>query len=166
MQPHEAMYMKTNVKTPGFKSRPIQSELEINYDSRFFAHTEKVDLDAYTRLIFDAFVGDDELRRAWEIFTLLLHTIEKENIRSIVYKEGSRGPKEADESITHEAGYIRNEDYVFYDGGIARKTGGADSLRSAPAACKEVPPVPESEWTVRFGRHGTKLCAQHDVAWR
>jgi glucose-6-phosphate 1-dehydrogenase len=76
MQPSEAVYMKTNVKSPGFTARPIQSELEVNYDTRYFAHNKESNPDAYTRLILDvlqgkqgAFVRDDELRRAWEIFT-------------------------------------------------------------------------------------------------
>jgi glucose-6-phosphate 1-dehydrogenase len=113
MQPHEAIYMKTNVKSPGFAAKPIQSELEVNYDSRFFAHQKEANPDAYTRLILDvlqrrhaAFVRDDELRRAWEIFTPLLHRIEKENIQPIIYKQGGRGPKEADEFIHTKGGYV------------------------------------------------------------
>lgn len=77
MQPKEAVYMKTNVKSPGFSAKPVQSELELNYDTRFFAHEDKKNPEAYTRLLLDvlqgrqsAFVRDDELRRAWEIFTV------------------------------------------------------------------------------------------------
>ncbi|GAX27787.1 glucose-6-phosphate 1-dehydrogenase [Fistulifera solaris] len=117
MQPKEAIYMKTNVKSPGFTSTPIQSELEVNYDSRFEANCNP---DAYTRLILDvirgrhsAFVRDDELRYAWEIFTPLLHEIEKSGVSPIVYKQGSRGPPEADDFIEKKAGYIRNKDYKF-----------------------------------------------------
>jgi glucose-6-phosphate 1-dehydrogenase len=117
MQPKEAIYMKTNVKSPGFTSTPIQSELEVNYDSRFEANCNP---DAYTRLILDvirgrhsAFVRDDELRYAWEIFTPLLHEIEKSGVSPIVYKQGSRGPPEADNFIEKKAGYIRNKDYKF-----------------------------------------------------
>lgn len=61
-----------------------------------------------------AFVRDDELRRAWEIFTPILHKIEKEKIRPIIYKQGSRGPKEADDFISKQGGYTRNEYYTFY----------------------------------------------------
>jgi NAD binding domain of 6-phosphogluconate dehydrogenase/Glucose-6-phosphate dehydrogenase, C-terminal domain len=135
MQPDEAIYMKTNVKSPGFASRPIQSELEVNYDTRFFAHQQEVNPDAYTRLILDvlqgkhaAFVRDDELRRAWEIFTPLLDIIEKDNIQPIIYKQGTRGPPESDAFVSEKAGYIRNEDYVFYEGGVARKTEGTDTF--------------------------------------
>ena len=131
MQPHEAMYLKTNVKSPGFTAKPVQSELEINYDSRFFAHQKEANPDAYTRLILDvlqgkhaAFVRDDELRRAWEIFTPVLQKIENEKVPPIVYKQGSRGPKEADDFIEQKAGYIREIDYVYYDAGVERKTEG------------------------------------------
>lgn len=126
--------MKTNVKSPGFTSKPIQSELEVNYDTRFFAHQKESNPDAYTRLILDvlrgkqgAFVRDDELRRAWEIFTPLLHKIETDKILPIIYPQGGRGPVEADQFVSEKAGYIRNEDYVFYEGGVARKTEGTDA---------------------------------------
>jgi glucose-6-phosphate 1-dehydrogenase len=134
MQPHEAIYMKTNVKSPGFAARPIQSELEVNYDTRFFSHAKESNPDAYTRLILDvlqgkhaAFVRDDELRRAWEIFTPLLHRIDQDNVRPIIYKQGSRGPVESDEFISKVAGYIRNEDYVFYEGDVVRKSDGTST---------------------------------------
>jgi glucose-6-phosphate 1-dehydrogenase len=113
--------MKTNVKSPGFTAKPIQSELEVNYDTRFFVHDKDSNPDAYTRLILDvlqgrhgAFVRDDELRRAWEIFTPILHQIETENIQPIVYKQGSRGPDEADTFMLEQAGYVRNDAYVFH----------------------------------------------------
>jgi glucose-6-phosphate 1-dehydrogenase len=35
IQPNEAIYMKTNVKSPGYSSAPVQSEVETNYDTRF-----------------------------------------------------------------------------------------------------------------------------------
>lgn len=111
IQPHEAIYLKSNVKSPGFAAKPIQAELEMNYDSRFFDQHKESNPDAYTRLILDvlqhrqsAFVRDDELRRAWEIFTPVLHAIEKNSIRPVVYKQGSRGPGESDDFITKRAG--------------------------------------------------------------
>lgn len=141
MQPHEAVYMKTNVKSPGFNAKPIQSELEVNYDTRFFIHQKESNPDAYTRLILDvlqgkqsAFVRDDELRRAWEIFTPLLHTIENSDVRPVIYEQGTRGPEEADKFIAEIGGYVRNEDYVFYEGSIARKTEGTNA---SPVATKK-----------------------------
>jgi glucose-6-phosphate 1-dehydrogenase len=131
MQPNEAIYFKTNVKSPGFSGAPIQSELEVNYNTRFFSNSGNSDNnpDAYTRLILDvlrgrsaAFVREDELRRSWEIFTPLLHKIEKENIRPVIYKRGTRGPPEADKFIEEKSGYIRNKDYVFHNGTVERKS--------------------------------------------
>jgi len=132
MQPNEAIYFKTNVKSPGFSGSPIQSELEINYNSRFFNNVtgaSDINPEAYTRLILDvlrgrsaAFVREDELRRSWEIFTPLLHKIEAENIKPVVYKRGSRGPPEADVFIEEKSGYVRNKDYVFNDGNVQKKS--------------------------------------------
>jgi glucose-6-phosphate 1-dehydrogenase len=111
--------------------------LEVNYDTRFFDHEKGSNPDAYTRLILDvlqgkhaSFVRDDELRRAWEIFTPVLNEIEQPDttIRPIIYPQGGRGPIEADQFIEQEAGYVRNEDYVFYETGVARKTEGTDTV--------------------------------------
>ena len=128
LQPDEAIYMKTNVKTPGFSSNLIQKELEVNYDERFF-QDEKGSPDAYTRLILDVlrgksatFVREDELRRAWEIFTPLLHTIEREKIKPDIYKCGTRGPAAGDDFVKRKSGYIRNAAYVFKDGKVMKKS--------------------------------------------
>jgi hypothetical protein len=128
MQPDEAIYLKTNVKSPGFSSEPIQSELEVNYNTRYFNRSSDSNPDAYTRLILDVlrgrsatFVREDELRRSWEIFTPLLHKIEHENIKPVIYKRGTRGPPEADVFIHEKSGYVRNENYVFFDGDVIRK---------------------------------------------
>ena len=127
LQPDEAIYIKTNVKTPGISSALIQKELEVNYDERFVDENENGSPDAYTRLILDVlrgksatFVREDELRRAWEIFTPLLHRIESENVRPVVYKTGTRGPAAADKFIREKSGYIRNEDYVFEGGKVIK----------------------------------------------
>ncbi|KAL7477571.1 hypothetical protein ACHAW6_003378 [Cyclotella cf. meneghiniana] len=130
LQPDELIYMKSNIKTPGFASAPIQSELQVQYDTRYFEQNGVSNPDAYSRLILDvlrgksaAFVRSDELIRAWEIFTPVLHCIDRENVRPRVYKTGSRGPDEADAWINEKSGYVRNDDYVWYDGNICRKTG-------------------------------------------
>mmetsp|Transcript_7866 Transcript_7866/g.18190 ORF Transcript_7866/g.18190 Transcript_7866/m.18190 type:complete len:707 (-) Transcript_7866:728-2848(-) len=147
LQPHESVYMKTNVKSPGFAANPVQSELEINYDTRFFEGTTKMaNPDAYTRLILDvlqgkhaSFVRDDELRRAWQIFTPLLHRIEKENIRPITYKQGGRGPPEADAFIAKHAGYVRNEDYVFLDPTGSIRTESSETTKLLPPPPANIP---------------------------
>jgi hypothetical protein len=35
LQPKEAIYMKTNVKAPGLRSAPTQSELDLSYHLRY-----------------------------------------------------------------------------------------------------------------------------------
>lgn len=101
LQPKESIFMKTNVKSPGFNFVPIQSSLDLKYHSAFNM-SKTNNPGAYTRLILDAlrgrhgsFVRGDELKRSWEIFTPILHHIEKENIKPFTYKQGSQGPQEA-----------------------------------------------------------------------
>jgi len=117
LQPSEAIYMKTNVKKPGLQTVPIQSELDLTYDTRYpIAELH----DAYTRLLLDVlrgkqatFVRDDELLAAWEIFTPVLHQIEQGALKPIPYVFGSRGPPESDALIkkvgfTHSAQYAES----------------------------------------------------------
>ena len=170
--------MKTNVKSPGFTAKPIQSELEVNYDTRFFAHEKGSNPDAYTRLILDvlhgkhaAFVRDDELRRAWEIFTPLLHKIEQGGVRPLTYPQGSRGPPESDKFIEEKAGYVRNEDYVFYEGNVARKSEGIPTKQEATKEISQVYPEDElcdvglfglavmgQNFALNMAEHGFKVC--------
>lgn len=130
LQPTESIYMKSNIKTPGFSSAPIQSELDLKYDTRYFSGRDELNCnpDAYSRLILDvlrgrsaSFVRSDELLRAWEIFTPVLHQIENEKIKSHTYKMGTRGPAEADAWFDNASGYVRNGAYVWHDGTICRK---------------------------------------------
>ncbi len=128
LQPGETIYLKSNIKTPGFSSSPIQTELEVKYDTRYFAHSSSSNPDAYSRLILDVlrgrsanFVRSDELIRAWEIFTPVLHQIDAENIRPHSYKVGSRGPDGADNFFNEKSGYLRNDAYIWEDGHICRR---------------------------------------------
>ena len=104
LQPDEAVYLKTNVKNPGLTTQPVSSELDLSYKQRFGVEI----FDAYTRLILEVirgrqatFVRDDELKASWAIFTPLLHQIEQEKVRPILYEYGSRGPSESDQLIKH-----------------------------------------------------------------
>jgi len=117
LQPKEAVYMKTNVKSPGLKTVPVTSELSLSYDTRF---ADEVMFDAYTRLILEVirgrqatFVRDDELKAAWSIFTPLLHQIENEKIKPIAYKYGSRGPPESDQLIESVGYKYHGGDYQW-----------------------------------------------------
>ncbi|XP_074362427.1 glucose-6-phosphate 1-dehydrogenase 5, cytoplasmic-like [Apium graveolens] len=97
------MYMKLTVKKPGLEMSTAQSELDLSYGQRYQDVTIP---EAYERLILDTIRGDqqhfvrrDELKAAWEIFTALLHRIDKGELKSVSYKPGSRGPEEADELL-------------------------------------------------------------------
>jgi glucose-6-phosphate 1-dehydrogenase len=50
---------------------------------------------------------------AWEIFTPLLHRIDEGKLKVSPYKQGSRGPKEADELLNVRAGYVRTDGYIW-----------------------------------------------------
>ncbi|GKB15887.1 glucose-6-phosphate 1-dehydrogenase, cytoplasmic isoform [Tanacetum coccineum] len=100
LQPSEAMYMKLTVKEPGLEMKTVQSELDLSYGQRY---QKTIIPEAYERLILDTIRGDqqhfvrrDELKAAWEIFTPLLHKIDRGEMKSLPYKPGSRGPEEAD----------------------------------------------------------------------
>eukprot|EP00505_MAST-04D_sp_SCG-Rhode-Island_P005085 Stramenopile-MAST_4_protein_5085 len=118
IQPDEAVYMKMNVKMPGFRSRPMISEMDLNYASRFPSLSKDIP-DAYTRLILDvlrgqqsAFVRNDELQAAWAIFTPVLHALERSNgPKPVPYEYGSRGPSEADAFLSQI--YHRSEEYTY-----------------------------------------------------
>ncbi|EQC35901.1 glucose-6-phosphate dehydrogenase [Saprolegnia diclina VS20] len=103
LQPNEAVYMKTNVKSPGLSTKAVASELDLTYHERY---ADTYLPDAYTRLVLDVlrgkqatFVRDDELKAAWKIFTPLLNEIESNRIQPTPYAFGSRGPKESDELV-------------------------------------------------------------------
>ena len=131
MKPNEAVYFKTNIKSPGFSSKPIQSELEVNYDTNIYVRDGSTSStrDAYARLILDVcrgrhghFVRNDEVARSWELLDPVLKKLEGDKVKPHLYKKGSRGPEMADEWINKKSGYIRNADYVYYDGSIGRKS--------------------------------------------
>lgn len=110
VQPDEALYLKTLVKKPGLAGDPVVSELDLSYKSRFADKFSELP-DAYTRLILQTLIGDsssfvrdDELREAWRIFTPLLHAVDHGEIEPILYKFGTRGPKEGD-TFTKDLGY-------------------------------------------------------------
>ncbi|CAK9217314.1 unnamed protein product [Sphagnum troendelagicum] len=117
LQPSEAMYMKLTVKQPGLEMKATQSELDLSYQQRY---QDVVIPEAYERLILDTIRGDqqhfvrrDELQVAWEIFTPLLHRIDEGKLKVSPYKQGSRGPKEADELLNVKADYVRTEGYIW-----------------------------------------------------
>lgn len=80
VSPHEAIYFKFNMKQPGLSQGVTTTELDLSYNHRYEEIYRPL---AYTRLILsgvrgeqESFVRDDELIRAWEIFSPLLDKIE------------------------------------------------------------------------------------------
>ncbi|XP_031552278.1 glucose-6-phosphate 1-dehydrogenase-like [Actinia tenebrosa] len=116
LQPNEAIYLKCMIKEAGMSFQPVESELDLSYSYRY----QDVKMpDAYERLIIDVlagsqgnFVRSDELAEAWRIFTPLLHQIEREKIKPIPYKFGSRGPAESDE-LVKKHGFIYSDTYQW-----------------------------------------------------
>jgi glucose-6-phosphate 1-dehydrogenase len=97
LQPNPALELHTNIKNPGLSAQPTTCVMKMNYEDI----PDLSNPDAYTRLLLDvlrgnqgSFVRDDELRRSWEIFTPLLHTIDQSGVRPLSYKFGSQGPGE------------------------------------------------------------------------
>lgn len=118
LQPDEAVYVKTNVKSPGLATKPIVSELDLSYKERYDVEI----FDAYTRLILEVirgrqatFVRDDELKASWAIFTPLLHQIDEGKIKPILYEYGSRGPPESDK-LAEKVGYSYRGNYQWEKG--------------------------------------------------
>eukprot|EP01101_Sappina_pedata_P005535 TRINITY_DN2556_c0_g1_i1.p1 TRINITY_DN2556_c0_g1~~TRINITY_DN2556_c0_g1_i1.p1 ORF type:complete len:628 (+),score=295.92 TRINITY_DN2556_c0_g1_i1:54-1886(+) len=117
VQPNEAVYLKMAIKKPGLSNAIEKTELDLTYKDR---HQGAAHLpDAYERLIHDVIRGDhnlfvrgDELRAAWEIFTPILHQLEKDKIQPIQYAFGTRGPAEADK-LVKKYGYSRDESYSY-----------------------------------------------------
>jgi len=117
IQPGEAVFLKMSTKKPGLTNEATYVELDLSYEDRFML--KEALPDAYEKLLLDVIRGDhnlfvrnDELREAWKIFTPVLHKLEGEKIKPIIYQFGTRGPEEAD-AMLEKAGYTRPEGYSW-----------------------------------------------------
>ncbi|VEU34618.1 unnamed protein product [Pseudo-nitzschia multistriata] len=97
LQPNPSLELHNNIKTPGLSFSPMKGKMVMNYEDM----PNLSNPDAYTRLLLavmrgdqGSFVRDDELRRSWEIFTPLLHTIEDSGVKPLPYKPKSTGPED------------------------------------------------------------------------
>jgi len=95
VQPEEAIYLDVVNKVPGLDITFEPRALDLKYHEEFHQTIP----DAYERLLLDVVAGDrslfiryDELAAAWDIFTPLLHEIEKKAIVPESYIFGSSGP--------------------------------------------------------------------------
>ncbi len=116
VQPDEAIYLKTHSKVPGLETVVAMRELDLTYAERFPGAFLP---DAYERLIYDVLRGDhnlfvrnDELLASWQVFTPLLHELDRKEIKPVQYKFGSRGPAEADELLARN-GYVYSDLYEW-----------------------------------------------------
>jgi glucose-6-phosphate 1-dehydrogenase len=128
LQPGEAVYAKMVVKKPGLDMAAELSELDLSYSERYSGVAIP---DAYERLILDCIRGDqqhfvrrDELRAAWAIFTPLLHSIDRGEVKPLPYAYGSRGPSAADELLAR-AGYVRTRGYLWKPPSLEKGVGEA-----------------------------------------
>ena len=95
VQPAEAIWLDVIMKRPGLDVALESRPLDLQY-SEAFARTIP---DAYERLLLDVLNGDkslfislDELSAAWDVFTPLLHEIDRSKAAPETYAIGSSGP--------------------------------------------------------------------------
>eukprot|EP00878_Enallax_costatus_P011921 GHUV01012445.1.p1 GENE.GHUV01012445.1~~GHUV01012445.1.p1 ORF type:complete len:575 (+),score=103.39 GHUV01012445.1:290-2014(+) len=95
IQPKEAIYLKINNKVPGLGLRLDQTRLDLQYQEQYTSELP----DAYERLLLDVVNGDkrlfirnDELEAAWDLYTPVLHELERSQMAPELYPYGSRGP--------------------------------------------------------------------------
>eukprot|EP00427_Karlodinium_veneficum_P057079 CAMPEP_0169405008 /NCGR_PEP_ID=MMETSP1017-20121227/56702_1 /TAXON_ID=342587 /ORGANISM="Karlodinium micrum, Strain CCMP2283" /LENGTH=438 /DNA_ID=CAMNT_0009511545 /DNA_START=37 /DNA_END=1353 /DNA_ORIENTATION=- len=119
LQPDETIYMKVNVKEPGLSYKPVESELDLSYATRY---ADSYRPDAYIRLILDSlrgnqssFVRSDELLESWRLWTPVLEYLEDPQTRKLPepYGYGTRGPPLADQMAKQLGGFVFNEMYEW-----------------------------------------------------
>ena len=116
-QPDESMYLKVTTKVPGLGQDTHQTELDLTYHQRYDINLP----DAYESLIYEAILGNntnfvrsDELKAAWEVFTPLLHAIDRGEAKPLPYAAGTRGPVDADKMI-ESIGFKRYSGYTWQE---------------------------------------------------
>ena len=98
VQPDEKIALRIVGKVPGPGMRLDTPLLDLRYRDTF--HGLRIG-DAYESLLLDVvrgerslFLRDDELEASWDIFTPLLHEIDKAGAAPFLYPFGSGGPRE------------------------------------------------------------------------
>jgi len=98
VQPDEAIFFTIINKAPGIEMNLVETALNLRYESAFGTKIP----DAYECLLLDVIRGDralfirsDELAAAWDIFTPVLHEIEKRRVAPEPYEFGGKGPAKA-----------------------------------------------------------------------
>jgi glucose-6-phosphate 1-dehydrogenase len=98
VQPDEAIYFRIVSKVPGLDLLLEPRDLDLQYKTAF---TQLIP-DAYEDLLLDVirgekslFIREDELAAAWDVFTPVLHRIEREGAEPHAYEFGTTGPRAA-----------------------------------------------------------------------
>jgi glucose-6-phosphate 1-dehydrogenase len=99
VQPDEGIYLSLVNKVPGMGVKLASKNLDLRFKKAF----KELIPDAYETLLLDVIEGDHslfiqshELEAAWDIFTPLLHEIERRKIEPERYPFGSQGPRSAE----------------------------------------------------------------------
>lgn len=97
VQPDEGIHLSITTKTPGLAMKLGQRELDLSYGRAF---KDSIIPDAYEGLLLDVLRGDrslfisgEELAAAWDIFTPVLHKLEREQIKPQSYPFGGTPPE-------------------------------------------------------------------------
>ena len=101
IQPDAGISLRVINKVPGLGIRLDETNLDLSYEAAY-GNTEIP--DAYESLILDVikgdkslFIRDDELEAAWDIFTPVLHEMDRIRLKPEPYPYGSFGPVKAQE---------------------------------------------------------------------
>jgi glucose-6-phosphate 1-dehydrogenase len=102
IQPNEGISLRFIAKKPGARLGLDSVDMKFNYKESFGTSG----LEAYQRVLLDIFAGDqmlfnrsDELESSWKLITEILKQWESEKGKIQIYKQGTWGPREADELI-------------------------------------------------------------------
>lgn len=110
VQPDAGISLRVINKVPGLGIKLDESNLDLSYEAAY-SGTEIP--DAYESLILDVMKGDkslfirsDELEAAWDVFTPVLHELDRIKLQPDIYPFGSYGPVRAQE-LFHRYGLSR-----------------------------------------------------------
>ncbi|MCX7934839.1 MAG: glucose-6-phosphate dehydrogenase [Planctomycetota bacterium] len=111
VQPEEAIRLRLLSKVPGLQFAVDNRTLDLIYNTAF---ADRKIPDAYECLLLDIiasgdrslFIRSDELAAAWDIFTPILHWLDREEISPEIYPFGSAGPRAA-QLLAQRYGVVR-----------------------------------------------------------
>ncbi|MCA1809661.1 MAG: glucose-6-phosphate dehydrogenase [Kiritimatiellia bacterium] len=110
VQPDEAIYLRVVNKLPGLAMEMVETPLDLRYAAAF---RRKTIPSAYECLLWEAlqgdhglFISEDELAAAWDVFTPVLHEIDRGKHEPEPYEWGGPGPAAA-RRLAEDCGVFR-----------------------------------------------------------